>query len=170
VAVSPDDIRRLREETGAGIMDCKRALEEAAGDFERAKAILHARGIAQAEKRSGRSAKQGIVESYIHAGGRIGVIVELNCETDFVARTDDFKALAHDLAMQVAATSPLVVREEDLPEGAVGEPGELVLLKQPFIKDPSRNIADLVRDIIAKTGENIIVRRFARFELGGESA
>lgn len=167
MAVSADDIRRLREQSGAGIMDCKRALEEANGDFDRAMELLRERGIAQAEKRASRTAGQGLVESYIHAGGRIGAIVELNCETDFVARTDAFKTLAHDLAMQVAATSPAAVSEEDLPDGAEGDPAEVVLLRQPFIKDPSRSIADIVREAIAKTGENIVVRRFARFELGG---
>ncbi len=167
MAVSADDIRRLRQQSGGGIMDCKRALEDADGDFDRAVQLLRERGIARAEKRASRTAHQGLVESYIHAGGRIGAIVELNCETDFVARTDEFKALAHDLAMQVAATSPVAVGDDDLPSGAEGDLSDLVLLRQPFIKDPSRRIDDLVRDAIAKTGENIVVRRFARFELGG---
>ncbi len=170
MAVSADDIRRLREQTGAGIMDCKRALEDANGDLNRAAALLRERGIAQAEKKASRTASQGMVESYIHAGGRIGAMVELNCETDFVARTDAFKELAHNLAMQIAATSPIAVSDDDLPPGAEGDPSELVLLRQPFIKDPSRNIGDLVRDTIAKTGENIVVRRFARFELGGANS
>jgi elongation factor Ts len=148
-------------------MDCKRALEEASGDFEKAKAILREKGIARAEKRADREVLQGLVESYIHAGGRIGVIVEVNCETDFVARTDEFKKLAHDIAMQVAGVpTTLAVREEDLPDGADGSVEETVLMKQPFIRDGSRTIESLIKDAVAKTGENIQVRRFARFELG----
>ena len=162
-----DDVKRLREETGVGIMDCKRALDEADGSFDKAKQILKEKGIASAEKRAGRETSQGLVESYIHAGGRIGVLVEVNCETDFVARTAEFKKLAHDIAMQVAGVpSTLVVREEELPADADGTPEELVLLKQPFIRDGSKTIEELVRDAIASTGENIRVRRFARFELG----
>jgi elongation factor Ts len=165
-AVSADDVRALRERTGAGVMDCKRALEEAAGDVERAVGVLQERGLAMAEKRAHRETSQGLVEAYIHAGGRIGSMVQVNCETDFVARTDDFKALAHDLAMQVAATNPVSLSEEDLPSGAEGDPAELCLLRQPFIKDPSRTVDDVVKEVIAKTGENIRVGRFARFELG----
>jgi elongation factor Ts len=164
---SADDVKRLREETGAGIMDCKRALDEAGGDFEKAKKILREKGIASAEKKAGRETSQGLVESYIHAGGRIGVLVEINCETDFVARTEEFKKLAHDIAMQVAGVpSTLVVREEDLPADAEGTAEELVLMRQPFIRDGSRTIEQLVRDAIGQTGENIRVRRFSRFELG----
>jgi elongation factor Ts len=147
-------------------MDCKRALEESDGDMERAAEILHQRGLAVAEKRAERQTSQGVVECYTHAGGRIGAMVEVNCETDFVARTDVFKALAHDLAMQVAATGPLSVTEEDLPTGAEGDPGELCLLHQPYIRDPSRSIQEVIAEAIAQTGENIRVRRFARFELG----
>jgi elongation factor Ts len=165
-AVSADDVRSLRERTGAGVMDCKRALEAADGDVDRAVAVLQERGLALAEKRAHRETSQGLVEAYIHAGGRIGSMVEVNCETDFVARTDDFRVLAHDLAMQVAATSPMAVSEEDLPSGAEGDPAELCLLRQPFIKDPSRTVDDVVKEVIAKTGENIRVSRFARFELG----
>ena len=165
-AVSADDGKVLRERSGAGVMDCKRALEEAGGDLERAVAVLQERGLAMAEKRAHRETSQGMVEAYIHAGGRIGSMVEVNCETDFVGRTDDFKVLAHDLAMQVAATNPLSVSEEDLPSGAEGDPAELCLLRQPFIKDPSRTVDDVVKEVIAKTGENIRVGRFARFELG----
>ena len=119
-----------------------------------------------AEKRAHRETSQGLIECYIHAGGRIGAMVEVNCETDFVARTEDFKLLAHELAMQIAATNPLAVSEEDLPSGVEGEPAELCLLRQPYIRDNSRAVDDVVRDVIAKTGENIRVRRFARFELG----
>ncbi|MGB2695382.1 MAG: translation elongation factor Ts [Dehalococcoidia bacterium] len=165
-SISADDVKALRERTGVGVMDCKRALEEASGDVDRAVAILQEKGIALAEKRAQRETSQGLVDSYIHAGGRIGAMVEINCETDFVARTDAFKILAHDLAMQIAATNPLSVSEEDLPSGAEGDTAQLCLLHQSFIKDESRTVGDLVKDVIAQTGENIRVRRFARFELG----
>ena len=147
-------------------MECKSAIEEAGGDLDKAVAILQERGIAMAEKRAHRETSQGAVECYIHAGGRIGAMVELNCETDFVARTDDFQALAREIAMQVAAMDPLAIGEGDLPEGAEGDPDALVLLRQAYIRDPSRTVGDLVKDVIAKTGENVRVRRFARFELG----
>jgi elongation factor Ts len=166
MAISAGQVKDLRDRTGAGVMECKSALEEAEGDIERAVAILQARGLAMAEKRAHRETSQGIVESYIHAGGRIGAIVELNCETDFVARTDDFRELARELAMQVAAMNPLSVSEEDLPTGAEGDPAELCLLRQAYIRDSSRTMDDVVKDVIAKTGENVRVRRFARFELG----
>jgi elongation factor Ts len=165
-AVSAAQVKELRERTGAGVMECKRALEEAEGDQERAAFLLQERGIELAEKRAHRETAQGLIECYIHAGGRVASMVEVNCETDFVARTDDFKKLAHDLAMQVVASDPLSVSEEDLPPGAEGDPAELCLLRQPFIKDESRAVEDLVKEVIAKTGENIRVRRFARFELG----
>ncbi|MDP3767175.1 MAG: translation elongation factor Ts [Dehalococcoidia bacterium] len=165
-AVTADQVKELRERTGAGVMECKSALEEAGGDIEKAVAVLQTRGVALAEKRAHRETTQGLVESYIHAGGRIGSMVEVNCETDFVARTEDFKNLAHDLAMQVAATNPLSVSEDDLPSSAEGETAELCLIRQPFIKDDSRTVDDVVKEVIAKTGENIRVRRFARFELG----
>ena len=165
-AISAALVKELRERTGAGVMECKNALEEADGDLERAAAVLQERGIAMAEKRMHRETSQGLVDCYIHAGGRIGAMVEVNCETDFVARTDDFKTLAHELAMQVAATNPLSVSEEDLPTGAEGDPAELCLLRQPYIRDNSRTVDDVVKDVIAKTGENIRVRRFSRFELG----
>lgn len=159
-------VKELRERSGAGVMECKTALEEADGDLDRAASLLQDRGIAKAEKKAHRETSQGVVDCYIHAGGRIGTMVEVNCETDFVARTDDFRSLAHDLAMQVAATTPLAVSEDDLPSGAEGDPKELCLLRQPFIKDESKTVEDLVKETIAKTGENIRVRRFARFELG----
>jgi elongation factor Ts len=165
-SISAVQVKELRERTGAGIMECKSALEETDGDVERALSVLQERGLAFAEKRAHRETTQGLVECYIHAGGRIGAMVEVNCETDFVARTDDFKALAHELAMQVAATNPLSVAEDDLPSGAEGDPAELCLLRQPYIRDNGRTVDDLVKEIIAKTGENIRVRRFARFELG----
>jgi elongation factor Ts len=164
---SAEDVKKLRDLTGAGVMDCKRALEEAGGDTDKAVAILREKGIARAEKRSDRETSQGLVESYIHAGGRIGVLVEVNCETDFVARTDDFKQLAHDIAMQIAGIdTTLVVNEQDLPADAEGGVEETVLMKQPFIKDGSRTIESLVKDAVAKTGENIQIRRFVRYQLG----
>ncbi len=147
-------------------MDCKRALIEAKGNKEKAIEILRERGLSLAEKKSNRTTEQGLVECYIHAGGRIGAMVEVNCETDFVARTEDFRTLARELAMQVAAIGPMSVSEEDLPAGAEGKPEELCLLCQPYIRDASRTVQDLVNDVIAKTGENVQVRRFARFELG----
>jgi len=166
MAVSVQAIKELRELTGVGMLDCKNALEEAAGDLEKAKQILRRRGIAVAEKRAGRETAQGLVQAYIHPDGRLGALVELNCETDFVARTDEFKALAHDLAMQVAATEPSYVSPEDLPTDSDGDPRDVCLLAQPFIKDPNRSVQDLINDSIAKTGENIRVRRFQRFQLG----
>lgn len=157
-------VKELREQTGAGIMDCKRALDQTGGDLVKASAILKEQGLAKAAKKGARVAGQGLVESYIHAGGRIGSMVEVNCETDFVARTDDFKRLAHDVAMQVAATNPRFVgNEEDLPADV---PEEEILMKQPFIKDGSASIEDLVKNAISKMSENIVIRRFARFELG----
>jgi elongation factor Ts len=159
-------VKELRERTGAGVMECKKALTETRGDIERAMAVLQERGMALAEKRMHRETAQGLVECYIHAGGRLGAMVEVNCETDFVARTDDFKRLARDLAMQIVASNPLSVSEEDLPSGAEGDPTELCLLRQPFIKDESRTVQEVVKEVIARTGENIRVRRFARFELG----
>ena len=178
MAISATQVKELREKTGAGIMDCKRALEEAGGDVNQAIAILKQQGLAKAEKKSGRAAPQGLVEPYIHAGGRIGALVEVNCETDFVARTSDFRTLAHDIAMQVAASSPKYVSEDQIPEDAwAGLTGvrrrakalqAVCLLDQAFIKDGRRTIRDLVKDNIAKVGENIVVRRFARFELGAD--
>jgi elongation factor Ts len=162
-----EDVKALRDQTGAGVMDCKRALEEAEGDIHKAITILRDKGVAGAEKKAHRETSQGLVESYIHAGGRIGVLVEVNCETDFVARTDTFKTLAHDIAMQVAASpGTLAVSEDDLPDGADGSVEETVLMKQPFIRDGSKSIEQLVKEAIAATGENIRIRRFARFELG----
>lgn len=160
--VSTEMVKQLREKSGAGVMDCKRALSEAHGDIERAMAILREQGLAQVAKRAGREASEGLVEAYIHAGGKIGVLLEINCETDFVARTPEFRALAHDVAMQVAATDPPSVNEE--PEEGV--PEALPLLRQPFIRDSARTVADVIKDTAAKTGENIVVRRFVRYQLG----
>ena len=164
--VSVDTIKTLRERTSAGVMDCKRALVESNGDLDKAEEILARMGIASAVKKSSRTTNEGLIESYIHSGGRIGVIVEINCETDFVARTDDFKELAHDVAMQIAAMAPLYVDSEDIPDDS--EPGdqESVLMLQPFIKDPTKSIKDLVSESVGKLGENIKVRRFTRFSLG----
>ncbi len=159
-------VKELRDATGAGVMDAKRALEESGGDMAKATSLLREKGLALAAKRAERETNQGVVESYIHAGGRIGVLVEVNCETDFVAKTDEFRALARDVAMQVAAMSPQVVAAEDRTAEMEGTDEEVVLLKQPFIKDASKTIEDLVKDAVAKTGENIRIRRFVRFGLG----
>ena len=164
--VSVDAIKALRDETGAGVMDCKRALEAADGDVGRAQDILRQEGIASAAKKSSRATNDGVVESYIHSGGRIGVLVEVNCETDFVARTPEFRELAHNLAMQVAAMDPQHVDAADLPEGAEVNPQEDCLLQQAFIRDPSKTIDDLLKETVGKLGENIRVRRFTRFALG----
>jgi len=166
VAVTAEQIKELRELTGAGVMDCKRALEASDGDVEKAKRFLAEQGLAMAEKKAHRETAQGLVEAYIHAGGRIGVLVEVNCETDFVARTPEFQTLAREIAMQVAAMNPLVVNEEDLPEGAEGPIDQLVLMRQPYIRDQSKDVRQLVNETIGKTGENIRIKRFTRFELG----
>ncbi len=193
-----DLVKELRARTGAGLLDCKKALEQAEGDIEKAIEILRKMGIAKAEKKMSREAKEGIIEAYIHPGAKLGVLVEVNCETDFVANTPEFKQLAHDLAMQIAASDPMVVSREDLPqeviekekeiyraqlEGSKKPPHvieriiegklekfyqEVVLLEQPFIKDPSKTVGDLIKEHIAKFGENIKVRRFARFRIGEE--
>ncbi len=173
VQVTTDAVKALREETGAGIMDCRRALGESGGDVNRAKAILRERGLAAAAKKGERETSQGLVEAYIHGGGRIGALVELNCETDFVARTDEFKQLARHIAMQVAAMSPRFVSKEEA-KGQLGEGEQLSdeeieaqsLLSQAYIRDQSQSIQQLITETIRKTGENIRIRRFARFELG----
>ena len=162
---STEQIKELRERTGAGIMDCKRAIDEG-GSMEAAEKLLKQWGLAAAGKKTGREAKAGLVDSYIHPGGRIGALVEVNCETDFVARTEQFRELAHEIAMQVAAMNPSRLSAED--PSMDGADGDVPLLDQPFIKDPSKTIRDLVHEGIAKLGENIVVRRFARFELGGQ--
>lgn len=195
MAVSLDEVKKLKELSGVGLTDAKRALEEANGDFDKALAEMRKKGMTKAEKRTEREASQGMVEAYVH-GGRIGVLVEVNCETDFVARTDDFKNLAHDLAMHVAATNPRFVSLTDVPaeerdakaaeftekvknegkpenmvpqivEGMLKKHfAELCLMEQPFIKNPDETVGDLVKSHGAKLGENIVVRRIARFELG----
>ena len=147
-------------------MDSKRALEESGGDMGKAEEILRQQGMASAAKRANRATNQGLVESYIHSGGRMGAIVEVNCETDFVARTDDFKNLAHSLAMQVAAMSPTYVDESSIPEGETADAAQDCLLQQPFIRDPGKTVQDLVNEAVGKLGENVRVRRFTRFSLG----
>ncbi|MCK9520173.1 MAG: elongation factor Ts [Dehalococcoidia bacterium] len=147
-------------------MDAKRALEEANGDMNKAREIIREKGIAAAAKRSERETSQGVVEAYIHAGGRIGVLLELNCETDFVANTAEFRSLAKDIAMQVAAMNPAVVSPEDRTPDLEGPDNEVCLTEQAFIRDPGRTIGELVRDVVAKTGENIRISRFVRYELG----
>ncbi|MDP2718631.1 MAG: elongation factor Ts [Dehalococcoidia bacterium] len=147
-------------------MECRNALSEVVGDIEKAEAILKKKGLARAEKKAGRTTVQGIVEAYIHPGGKVGALIELNSETDFVARTDEFKELAHELAMQVAAQCPKYVSEEDIPQGTDAKPGEDCLLSQPYIRDPGKTIKDLINETIARTGENIQVRRFAKFTIG----
>ncbi|HEY1331684.1 MAG TPA: translation elongation factor Ts [Actinomycetota bacterium] len=191
-------VKQLREMTGAGMMDCKQALVDADGDLDRAQEILREKGLAGVQKREGRTAGEGVVESYIHGEGRIGVLVEVNCETDFVGRTEEFRTLAREIAMQVAAQSPRWVTRDDVPADVVegerkiyaerarqmGKPEnvldrivdgmveafyrETVLLDQPYIREGDRTVGDLVKEVAAKVGENVIVRRFARFELGKE--
>ena len=156
-----EQIKELRELTGAGIMECKRALDEG-GSLEGAQKLLKEWGLATAEKKAGREASQGLIESYIH-GGRIGALVEVNCETDFVARTDDFKTLAREIAMQVAAMNPTPHQRP----GAIRAMATCPLLEQPYIRDAGKTIQELINETIAKLRENIVVRRFARFELGG---
>jgi elongation factor Ts len=165
MAVSADDIKRLREETQAGVMDCKRALEEANGDFQKAKKILYDQGVLRMEKRADRESSQGLVESYIHQG-RIGAMVEVNSETDFVARNDAFRELARNVAMQVASMNPRYLTVEEMPADAIEEPKDVVLLEMPFIRDQSKTIRDLVNDVAVATKENVRIRRFTRFELG----
>jgi elongation factor Ts len=197
MTITADLVKQLREMTGAGMMECKKALGETSGDLQKAVDVLRKAGIAKAEKRADRAASQGRVDSYIH-DGRIGVLIEINCETDFVARTDDFKSLCKELAMQVAAAGADYVRREEVPAERVehekeifraqlaneGKPAniidkilegkvnkffsEICLVEQLYIKDDKKTVGDLVKEASAKTGENIVVRRFARFRLGAE--
>lgn len=195
--ITPKLIAELRARTDAGMMDCKKALEEAGGDLDKAAEILRKRNITKADKRADRQVLQGVIDAYVHFNGRVAVLVELNCETDFVARTDDFKQLARDIALHVASAAPIAVRIEDVPpevlaqekriyEAQVAEEQkpdhvkvkivegrlkkfyeERVLLEQKFVKDDSTTVGELVKRVAATTGENVRVRRFARFELGG---
>lgn len=164
--ISTEMIKELRDQSGAGIMDCRSALLGSDGDMEKALEVLKEKGLLKAQQKTERATTQGLIEAYIHTAGRIGAIVEVNCETDFVARTDEFKELAHCLAMQVAALSPQFISEEDVPEGADVEIQEVCLLLQPYIKDPTKTVKDVIIETIAKVGENIKVSRFTRYELG----
>jgi len=196
MAVSASAVKELRERTGAGMLDCKKALDETNGDIDKAIALLREKGLAAAANKAGRVATEGVVESYIHGGGRIGVIVEINCETDFVAKTDQFREFARDIAMHIAASNPRYVRREEVPAGDVekekeilkaqalneGKPEKIVekmvegriskyyeeycLLEQAFIKDPDKTINTLLNEKISTIGENISIRRFVRYELG----
>ncbi len=196
--VSAKEVSALRGRTGAGMMDCKKALIETDGDVDKAVDYLKQKGIAKAEKRAGRTAAQGVIESYVHFNSRVGVMVELNCETDFVARTDDFKALAKDIALHVASARPMAVTADEIPESVIehersifeaqvtesGKPEavhakivdgkmrkflqEQVLLDQMFVKDDKQSVGELVQGVSAKVGENIVVRRVVRYELGAE--
>jgi elongation factor Ts len=166
--ITTDKIKELRELSGAAIMACRNALLETEGDLEKALQTLKERSLIQAKKKTERKASQGIIEAYIHPGGRIGAMVEVNCETDFVARTDEFKELAHHIAMQVAAMSPQYISKDDITKDNADddiEPEQACLLLQPYIKSPDMIIQDLITETIAKTGENIKVGRFARFAL-----
>jgi len=197
--IPASEVKRLRELTGAGMMECKRALQDSNGDIDRAQEILRERGLAGVENRRGRVAGDGVIESYIHGEGRIGVLVEVNCETDFVARTPEFRELARELAMQVAAQAPRWVSRDDVPDDVVaserkvsaerarqlGRPEnvldrivdgmldsfykETVLLDQPYIRDDTKRVDDLVKDVATKVGENVVVRRFVRYQLGEEA-
>jgi elongation factor Ts len=194
--ISAKDVSELRARTGAGMMDCKKALQETGGDMEKAVDLLRQKGIAKAEKRSDRAATEGVLGSYVHFNGKVGVLVEVNCETDFVARTDAFQALAKDLALHIASAKPLAVTADEMPsdvvereraifEAQVAESGkpeqvrpkivegklrkfyeEHVLMQQAFVKDDAKSIEDLVKEVSGKVGENIVVRRFVRYELG----
>lgn len=196
MTVSASQVKELRESTGSGIMDCKKALKEANGDLGKAIDYLRQKGLSLAAKKSGRAASEGLVSSYIHAGGKVGVLVEINCETDFVARTDDFTSLVRDIAMHIAASNPIYLSREDISVEIIakerdiykiqakdlGKPDhviekivdgkmekyyqEVCLLEQNFIKDPDKKINDIVTEKIAKLGENILIHRFQRYQLG----
>jgi len=159
-------VKELRDQSGAGIMECRNTLLETEGDMGKALEILKQKSLLKAEKKKKRLASEGLIESYIHIGGRIGAMVEVNCETDFVARTEEFKELAHHLAMQIAAMAPEFISEEEIPEGTDVEPERACLLLQPFIKNLDTKVKDTINETIAKVGENIKVNRFIRFELG----
>jgi elongation factor Ts len=161
---SASDIKDLREKSGAGVIDCKKALEETCGDTEKALHLLKEKSLVKVQKKAQRETRQGLVASYIHTGGRVGAIIEVNCETDFVARTDEFKQLVHNLAMQVTAACPLYVTPEEMSKIPDAE-ASACLLSQPFIKDPTKTVQDVINETIAKIGENVKVNRFSRFEL-----
>ena len=193
-------VKELRERTGAGVVDCQKALTESGGDVEKAITFLREKGLAAAAKRAGRTAAQGIVGSYIHGGGKIGVLVEVNCETDFVARTEEFQRLVKDIAMQVAAANPRYVQRSEVSEAELarereiyrvqteqsGKPvavidrivdgkiekfySEVCLMEQPFIREPGKTVEQMIKEMVARTGENVVIRRFARFQIGEEAA
>ena len=199
VEITTETVKSLREKTGVGMMDCKKALVEAGGDTEKAIELLRKLGLAAAARRAGRTAAEGVVDSYIHLGGKIGVLLEVNCETDFVARNIEFQSFVKDITMQIAASSPQYITREDVPDGIVahekeilksqtlaeGKPekvadkivegrlekfySEVCLIDQPFIKDPKKSIKDLLGEFCAKIGENIVIRRFIRYQLGEKS-
>ena len=167
--ISTNMIKDLRAQSGAGIMDCRSVLLETKGNVDKALEILKEKGLLKAQKKAGRTTGEGLVEAYIHTGGRIGAMIELNCETDFVTRTDEFKELAHNLAMQVAAMNPQFISEEEIPseeKSSVEEAETTCLMQQAYIKDQTMTVQDLLTQVIAKVGENIKVSRFNRFELG----
>lgn len=166
--ISAEMVKGLREKSGAGVMSCRNALVQAQGDIEKALQILKEQNLVQVEKKAKRITGQGLIASYVHAGGRIGVIIEVNCETDFVARTEEFKELTHNLAMQVAALAPICISKEEVPQGSDLDPQTASLLNQPYIRDTTRTVQDIINETIAKVGENIRVRRFARYEVGEE--
>jgi len=166
LAVTVEQIRDLRTQTGAGIMDCKQALEVSQGDMEKAMEALREKGFAQAAKRADRVTNQGLIEAYIHTGGRVGAMVELGCESDFVARTPEFRALAHDIAMQVAAMAPTYLDEDDIQDGDDRPVAQVSLLRQPFIKDNASSVGEVVQELAARMGENVRVLRFTRLALG----
>ncbi|MAN94748.1 MAG: translation elongation factor Ts [SAR202 cluster bacterium] len=166
LAVDVQLVRTLRDQTGAGIMDCKEALENSDGDLEKAVLALREKGVASAVKRVGRETNEGVIETYLHTGGRVGAMVELGCETDFVARTEEFQKLAHDIAMQVAAMGPVYVSEDDIEEGDARPPAQIALMLQPFIKNSSSSVGEMVKELAGKVGENIRVIRFSRLAVG----
>lgn len=166
MAVDVQLVRTLRDQTGAGIMDCKEALENSDGDLEKAVLALREKGVASAVKRVGRETNEGVIETYLHTGGRVGAMVELGCETDFVARTEEFQKLAHDIAMQVAAMGPVYVSEDDIEEGDARPPAQIALMLQPFIKNSSSSVGEMVKELAGKVGENIRVVRFSRLAVG----
>ena len=166
MAVDVQLVRTLRDQTGAGIMDCKEALENSDGDLEKAILALREKGVASAVKRVGRETNEGVIETYLHTGGRVGAMVELGCETDFVARTEEFQKLAHDIAMQVAAMGPVYVSEDDIEEGDARPPAQIALMLQPFIKNSSSSVGEMVKELAGKVGENIRVIRFSRLAVG----
>jgi len=173
MAATADDIKRLREETSCGVIDCKKALEEAKGDFNKAKELLRKRGLEMAAKKGNRLAKEGRVEAYIHHGNKMGVVVEVNCETDFVARSEDFCKFTRDLAIHIAASNPQYIKKEDISAGVLAKEADKeayikanCLLEQAYVKDLGKNIQDLLNELVAKIGENIIIARFVRYKVG----